>query len=215
MPDRSSAPRADRCETVTTPLRGIPGRPRATTRAELERVAFDLFERRGYDETNIEDIAQAAGISRRTLFRYVRSKADLVWGDFEAELERMAGFLAAMPTDRPAMEAVRRAAVDFNRLAPDQVPWHRRRMHLILETPALLASSTPRFAAWREVVARFVARRIGASYDDLVPSVVAHGALGACIAAYEQWLRDEDADLCTLISEAFLALEQECGRNGA
>ena len=75
---------------------GTGRRPR-TTRAELERVAFALFEAKGFDETTVDDIAAAAGIGRRTFFRYYPSKNDVVWGDFDGELARLRGWLAATP----------------------------------------------------------------------------------------------------------------------
>ena len=65
------------------------GRKRVTSRAELEHVAFELFERQGFDGTTIDDIAPAAGIGRRTFFRYFPSKNDIPWGNFDEELERM------------------------------------------------------------------------------------------------------------------------------
>ena len=48
---------------------GQPGRRRATSQAELEHVAFDLFEANGFEQTTVEDIATAEGIGRRTFFR--------------------------------------------------------------------------------------------------------------------------------------------------
>ena len=68
---------------------GQPGRRRVTSRGELEHVAFELFEANGFEQTTVEDIAAAAGIGRRTFFRYFRSKNDVPWGTFELELERM------------------------------------------------------------------------------------------------------------------------------
>src|SRR5436305_12477429 len=69
---------------------GVAGRPPVTTRLEIERVAFGLFAERGFDETTVEDIAAAAGISRRTFFRYFAAKNDVVWGEFDAGLRHLA-----------------------------------------------------------------------------------------------------------------------------
>ena len=137
------------------------GRPPATSRAALERVGFELFARQGFDRTTVEDIAAAAGIGRRTFFRYFASKNDLVWGDFEAELVKLERLLAAADPAAPMMDALRGAVVEFNRFDPAAVPWHRQRMTLILRVPTLQADSTVRYASWRTLVTEFAARRTG------------------------------------------------------
>jgi mycofactocin system transcriptional regulator len=185
---------------------GHPGRRRATSRAELEQTAFALFAARGFDATTVDEIAAAAGIGRRTFFRYFPSKNDIPWGAFEDELERMRIRLKACPPEVPLADAIRLALIDFNRVAPAQVPLHRRRMELILRVPTLLAHSTLRFTAWREVVAEFVAERTGRRRDDLAPQAVAHAVLGVAIAAYEHWLDDADADLGALLDDAMRQL---------
>ena len=184
------------------------GRPPVTSQAELERIAFSLFEQKGFDQTTVDDIASAAGIGRRTFFRYFQSKNDVPWGAFERELEQMRAHLAATPTDMPLMDALRVAIVDFNRLSPEAVPQHRRRMELILGVPALLAHSTLRFAAWRAVVAEFVAARTGQRPEDLAPRAIAWALLGVALAAYEQWLEDPSVDLGQLLDSALRDLEQ-------
>lgn len=173
-----------------------------TTHGDLETVAFDLFAERGYDDTTVDDIAAAAGIARRTFFRYYRSKADVVWGDFDAELDRFRAWLGGVDADMPMMTAIHQAVTDFNRLPADQIAQHRRRMSLILGVPTLLANSTLRFSQWRAAVAEFAARRLGSDPDDLLPNVVAYSALGAALAAYDQWLRDDRADLVATIDRA-------------
>jgi mycofactocin system transcriptional regulator len=185
---------------------GHPGRRRATSRAELEQAAFTLFTEQGFDATTVDEIAAAAGIGRRTFFRYFPSKNDIPWGAFEDELERMRVRLKACAPEVPLMDAIRVALIDFNRVAPAQVPLHRRRMELILRVPTLLAHSTLRFTAWREVVAEFVAERTGRRHDDLAPQTIAHAVLGVAIAAYEHWLDDADADLGALLDDAMRQL---------
>jgi TetR/AcrR family transcriptional regulator, regulator of mycofactocin system len=185
---------------------GQPGRRRVTSRSELEHVAFELFEANGFEQTTVEDIASAAGIGRRTFFRYFPSKNDVPWGMFELELERMRARLKACPPDVQLMDAIRVALVDFNKVEPAQVPRHRRRMELILRVPALLAHSTLRLAAWRDVIAEFVAGRTGERPDALAPQAIAHAVLGVAVAAYEQWLDDENAELGALLDAAMRQL---------
>ena len=185
---------------------GQPGRRRVTSRAELEHVAFGLFAANGFEQTTVDEIAAAAGIGRRTFFRYFPSKNDIPWGAFEQELDRMRVRLKACPPEVPLMDAIRLALVDFNRVEPAQIPWHRRRMELILRVPALLAHSTLRFATWRAVIAEFVGERTGQRPDALAPQAIAHAVLGVAIAAYEQWLDDEDADLGVLLDSAMRQL---------
>src|SRR6201985_679853 len=174
---------------------GHPGARRAPSRAELEQVAFTLFAAQGFDATTVDEIAAAAGIGRRTFFRYFPSKNDIPWGAFEDELERMRVRLKACPPEIPLMDAIRVALIDFNRVTPAQIPLHRRRMELILRVPTLLAHSTLRFTASREVVAEFVAERTGQRQDALAPQAISHAVLGVAIAAYQRWLDDEDAAL--------------------
>ena len=190
---------------------GHPGRRRATSRAELEQAAFALFAARGFDATTVDEIAAAAGIGRRTFFRYFPSKNDIPWGAFEDELERMRIRLKACPPEVPLADAIRVALIDFNRVTPAQVPLHRRRMQLILRVPTLLAHSTLRFTAWREVVAEFVAERTGRRPDDLAPQAIAHAVLGVAIAAYELWLDDPDSDLGVLLDGAMRELSAAFG----
>jgi mycofactocin system transcriptional regulator len=192
--------------STPTASAGHPGRRRVTSRAELEHTAFALFAAHGFEATTVDEIAVAAGIGRRTFFRYFPSKNDIPWGAFEDELERMRERLRACPPRMPLMDAIRLALIDFNQVAPAQVPLHRRRMELILRVPTLLAHSTLRFTAWRAVIAEFVAERTGRCPNDLAPQAIAHAILGVSVAAYEHWLDDPCADLGTLLDEAMRQL---------
>ena len=190
---------------------GRQGRPRATTRAELEQVALELFTERGFDATTVEDIAAAAEIGRRTFFRYFASKNDVVWGDFDRGLSELRRRLAAADPQQPLLEAVREAVLFINRLDPSEIPWHRDRMVLILRVPTLQAHSTLRYAAWRQVIAEFAAQRLGQPAQDLLPQLVAYSCLGATLTAYEQWLQHPGAELPALLDEALRALDGRWG----
>jgi mycofactocin system transcriptional regulator len=183
-----------------------PGRPPVTSRGELERIALALFHKTGFVSTTVDDIADAAGVSRRTFFRYYASKNDVVWGDFDALLRSMEDWLSRAPADVSLLTALSDAVVRFNSLSAAAVPAHRQRMALILHVPALQAHSTLRYADWRGVVARFAARQLGQPPHALGPQLIGHVALAAAVTAYEQWLADEATDLATLLTAAFGAL---------
>jgi mycofactocin system transcriptional regulator len=174
-----------------------------TSRAALERLAFELFARQGFDETTVDDIAAAAGIGRRTFFRYFASKNDVVWVDFEEHLEKLRRLLDETGPDVPMQEAVRRAVVEFNRFDVREVPWHRQRMGLILGVPTLQADATLRYASWRAVITGFVAERTGLPPSAMLPRLAGHACLAAAIAAYEHWLAgDGEPELPGLLDEA-------------
>ncbi len=92
------------------------GRRRSTTQDHITDVALDLFAARGFDEVSVDDVAQAAGIARRTLFRYYASKNAIPWGDFDAYLDHMRDLLDDMDPDVPISEALRSALLAFNEL---------------------------------------------------------------------------------------------------
>ena len=77
------------------------GRRPSTSREDVARAALDLFNRQGYDQTTVDQIATAVGVSRRTFFRYYESKRDVVWGEFDAELVRLHDSSRALPATCP------------------------------------------------------------------------------------------------------------------
>lgn len=187
------------------------GRRPVTSRPEIEHIALEMFSEQGFEHTTVDDIAHAAGIGRRTFFRYYASKNDVAWGAFDDQLTSMRAVLAAQPADLTVLQGIRRAVLEFNHVEPAEQPWHRRRLELILRTPALQAHSTLRYAAWRQVVADHVALRSGEPASSLVPQSVGHACLGVCIAAYECWLADDGAELADLLDRVFRSLERGWG----
>jgi mycofactocin system transcriptional regulator len=177
--------------------------PAEATRARAERAALDLFTLRGFENVTSDEVADAAGISRRTFFRYFATKADAVWGDFAGHVARLEGLLAAGDPGRPVLASICAAYVEVNDYPADELPLLRERMRLILREPTLLAHSQLRYAEVDRVVAEHVATRIGASPDELVPRLVAASTRAAATTAFEAWLADERSSLTRHLHRAF------------
>jgi len=179
------------------------GRRRSTTRHQITDVAIELFAGRGFDEVSVDDVAEAAGIARRTLFRYYPSKNAIPWGDFDAHLQHLRELLAAVDPAVPTEKALRGALLSFNTFDESEIPRHRLRMQVILRSTELQAYSLTMYAGWRSVIAEFVATRCGSKPGGLVPQTVAWSMLGVALSAYEHWLADESVSLTHALGAAF------------
>lgn len=175
------------------------GRRRTTTKDHIANTAIELFDAYGFSEVSVDDVAVAAGIARRTLFRYYPSKNAIPWGDFDSHLQAFAAVLDAADPALPVRATLRAALLDFNTFDDSEASRHRQRMRLILESDELQAYSMTPYAGWRNVVAEFVARRGGLRVDELVPQTVSWMMLGIALAAHANWLaRGDEADAAAL-----------------
>jgi mycofactocin system transcriptional regulator len=182
------------------------GRPSGTSARALELIALRLFTERGFDDTTVEDIATAAGVSRRTFFRYFDSKTAVLWHEFDGEVDALRAAFAAVGDDVPLMEAIRQVVVGVNSYRAQDVPELRTRMNLITGVPALQASAGPHYDAWERAVTDFAATRLGRPADSLYPLAIGRTTLAACRAAYDRWVSRADSDLTTYLDLALRAL---------
>lgn len=179
------------------------GRTKLTTPGAIQRVALELFERNGFEETKIEDIAAAAGIGRGTFFRYFASKNDVPFGDMEPMFEAMDDWLSSLPNNVDLLDALSEAVVRFNVAHADGLEAHRKRMSLVHRVPVLQAHRAFRALRLEDLFARFAGRQLGQSPTALGPRLVGQMANGAAVAAYDVWLEDEQNDLEELLRTAF------------
>jgi mycofactocin system transcriptional regulator len=169
-------------------------------------IALRLFAERGFEATTIEHIAAEAGVSERTFFRYFTTKANVLWNEFDTEVERIKTALAKEPDDVPLMDAVRRVVVAANHYRAEDIPELRLRMHLIGTEPALSSSAGEHYAAWERAVSEFAGRRLGQPADSLYPLMIGRATLAVCRAAYDCWAACADNNLTVYLDAALTAL---------
>jgi mycofactocin system transcriptional regulator len=182
------------------------GRPPGTSQRAIELVALRLFTERGYDATSVDEIAAAAGVSKRTFFRYLDSKAAVLWHEFDHEVDALREAFTKVSGTLSIMDAIRTVVVGVNRYSAQDVPELRTRIGLIGSVPALQASAAPHYDAWERAVGEFAAERMGVSTDSLIPLAIGRATLASCRAAFDQWVSRADADLTVYLDEALRAL---------
>ncbi|MFI7391963.1 MULTISPECIES: TetR family transcriptional regulator [Streptomyces] len=175
------------------------------TRDLLLRSALGLFTERGYEETTVDDIAEAADVSQRTFFRYFASKEDAAFFVSRLAESHFVEAVHARPPEEAPLDALRLALVEswstigeaVEQLVPLEL--HMRFYRVIESTPALLAAHLRRATELEEEIARVVAGREGLDLDtDPRPRVVV-AVFGAVMRVTERiWSARDDASLAAL-----------------
>ena len=180
------------------------------TRQAIQDAARRLFDKQGYDGTTVRDIAETAGVTERTFFRYFESKEELVADQTLALLPVIQDAIAHRPAAEPPLVAVREALRELGRAADGltQRP----------PTPLLLFQDGPPAAKLRRSAAFLLTRfesafavairtRLATPDADYQADVLARAVVAACRSAYlREWqLRTEAGavpPIGSLITEA-------------
>ena len=188
---------------------------RESLRAEIAEVAFKVFAERGFDQVTATEVAEAAGISRASFFRYFEAKEDAVFVVQEELGVDVAGALSARPDGEDAWTALRRAldvAVRTYQRDPDEM---LARLRLIRCTPDLRSHQLDRLDEWKKALGAALAKRLGAGGEAIRVEALVAAALGAFDAALTRWSESDGAeDLIALIDDAFAAVADPFPRLG-
>ena len=189
---------------------GLRGRTRRVVQAEIGGVALRLFLEQGFDATTMEQIANEAGISRRSLFRYFGTKEDIVLGHLVEAGMTVRDALEARPASEPPWEALR-GAFESLVLDPEYSPERNLKISKMLYgTPSLRAGHFEKQLRWQELLVPNIQRRLGAKtgdgYDPRAEAIVAC-ALTCLDVAGEIWTRsDGKEDLVQLFDRSVAAV---------
>ncbi|MGF6883138.1 AcrR family transcriptional regulator [Nocardia sp. GAS34] len=163
----------------------------------------------GCEQTTIEQIATAVGISTRTFFRYYATKEDIVVGDLMALGEVVRAALVARPAEEGPWDALSAALAALAETAGNP----RRALEIALLTtanPGLRARHLEKHLRWQQLLVPEIERRMGLQPGP-VPDPRAHALVGACLAcldtAMEIWAkRNGEGTLEEIYVEALTAV---------
>jgi AcrR family transcriptional regulator len=179
-------------------------RKRQLVRDELAEAALHLVAFQGFEETTIDQMAAAAGVSRRTFFRYFQSKEDVII-EFLSDLGRkLSTALEARPVEEAPDLALRQALRVFTDKFCEHPEKSSRLTGVTVGTPALLARYLERQVAWKATMTTELARRMGRDpATDLQPAVLVAVAFAAFDTALMHWAEDPTKDLNALVERCF------------
>ncbi len=182
-------------------------RKRQLVRDELTEAALQLLAFQGFEETTIDQMAAAAGVSRRTFFRYFQSKEDVII-EFLSDLGRQLSHgLSARPAAEPPALALQHTLRVFTDTFWEHPEKSRRLAKVTVCTPALLARYLERQVTWRATLTTELAARMAVDPGtDLRPAVLVAVAFAAFDTALTRWVEQgSTTDLNALLTECFAA----------
>ncbi|MFB7372211.1 TetR family transcriptional regulator [Streptomyces sp. NPDC056222] len=181
---------------------GLRERKKQRTRDALLRVALELFTTQGYEQTTVDEIADAVEVSQRTFFRYFSSKEEATFAVQQMVEERFVQALAERPAEEGPLDALRNAVLaawdTIGEAIMEVVPLelHLRTFQMIESTPALLAVHLRRSSEMEEAIARLIAEREGLDVDeDPRPRIAVAAFSGVMRVTGQLWGRSADPTL--------------------
>lgn len=163
-------------------------RKRLATRARLEQAAQQLFLSQGFEHTTVDEIAAAAGVSRRTFFNYFDTKEAVLFGRYVSFEEDLARAIRAAP---PGLSALELAEHAVTALLSDSDPEEAQAFEQIKrDVPALQERDRGKYEWLERTVADALAERtdeeradLRMQLDAMVITTVLRASLDAWVAA--------------------------------
>jgi AcrR family transcriptional regulator len=181
-------------------------RKQELVRGEIFNAAWRLFGARGYEATTVAEIAAAAGVSRRTFFRYFSSKEDVLVETTDDLAEAMLAAMAERPLDEPPLVAIERALVPVleGRLQTERT---QTIIRLLRGSRTLRRAMLERHALMEERLAVQLAGRLGVDPAvDSTPQLLAFVARAMMDTAFNVAYDQGRTDVAALVAELFAKL---------
>jgi AcrR family transcriptional regulator len=185
---------------VITYNRGM-SRWEPNARGRLEQAALELYRERGFDQTTVAEIAERAGLSERTFFRYFTDKREVLFWGQGALQEIYVSTIAGAPDSAAPIEAVAAALEAAAPVFHGRRELARQRQAVIAANPGLQERELLKRASLASAMADALRQR---GVTEPAASLAAEAGVIAFKTAYARWVGDPDEqDLPTLIRESF------------
>jgi AcrR family transcriptional regulator len=184
------------------------GRWEPDAAGRLQQAALELYAERGFEPTAVADIAERAGLTERTFFRYFADKREVLFAGSSDLLDMIASGVANAPASLPPLDAVAIGLQAAGSFFEDRREYARRRQAVIAANTSLQERELIKLASLAAAVAEALRDR-GAS--DLAATLTAEAGVAVFKIAFERWVGSEDRDLVALMRDTLEELQAVTG----
>ena len=183
---------------------GLRERKKQQTRETIASAALRLFAERGYDETTLADIANAANVAPRTIFAYFESKEDILLCEENGFLSQLKRRLDERPAGTTTVDAIREFLSSLEH--PNEEA--KLRKQVIAANPDLQVKMRGRHAQLEPMLADSIAKDLGAEPGDIRPLLIAASMATAFTSVSDRIFAAEAAGKPLAPEEAMAILDQ-------
>ena len=165
-----------------------------------------LYGERGFESTTVAEIAERAGLTERTFFRYFADKREVLFGGAGALQDLLVGGVAGAPESAAPIEAVAVALQSAGALLQERKEFARQRQAIISASAELRERELVKLASLAVALAEALRRR---GVADPAASLTAEAGVAVFKVAFERWVEhiDHGDDLPGLIRKSFRELQ--------
>jgi AcrR family transcriptional regulator len=187
-------------------------RKQQVVRDAIWDAAIELFAKKGFDQVTVDEIAEAAGVSPRSFFRYFASKNDLM-GQAVLQYGRSIGeAIEACPKSSRPIEVMKKVTLEIAEGVAAQ-PRTRQVIRICEKSAAAKEALAGSIVTIEDRVAEaFQSRSRKGSKDTLTPRLLAALTLSILQVVNKCWAESESADISAIVERAFFVLSQLAGK---
>ena len=191
---------------VGLPKSSLQSRKKQFVRDAIFDAAIELFAARGFDETTVEEVAQAAGVSRASYFRYFSSKDDLLAQNVLKYGLALREAIKACPPSFTPLDIMRETVLSVAKQSVNH-PRTRQVIDISKRSASATQAHMSRMIEVEDGVAAAFAERMGSSSkDELEPRLLAALTLSAMNVAIMSWYRGDSQQLTAAAEQVFSRL---------
>lgn len=179
---------------MTSPPLQAPSRReqnRAATHEAIAGAALEFLRTRGLRDFTVDDVAAAAGVSRRTFFNYFSSVEAAVASFTRRYLDSVIDELRSRPAEEPVLESARHALTSVEDPTDLAI---LAEIFSLTKDPQLARFQLQAWEDSSERISEVLRSRLPADTSDLYRQVLAGAVVGSCRAAFQVWFRERGVD---------------------
>jgi AcrR family transcriptional regulator len=151
----------------------------------LQQAALTLFDERGFDDTTVADIAERAGLTKRTFFRYFGDKREVLFSGSAQLVELFVIAVADAPESASPLDAVAAATDTSAAMFEEMREYASHRQQIIAANPELQERELIKLSSLAAAVAEALR---GRGFDDPAAILTAEAGIAVFRVSFERWV---------------------------